>query len=703
MKEPVRLKRMRFALGGAALLCLVGAVIWAAARAAHPPKPGVRHARPASPPAEAPGFTVGSVVREGIRVECRVVPLASRAATPVKLREGQDVRFELHIADTTTRAPLSKNYPSAWMVAKPANAPPTAPRDAVKQVESLINGSLFTPPELDLNTFYAVTLNHNATITVVDPLFGFGGTKLLALVPLAAQAADWALGPDGRSIFVALPEVNQVAVVDTESWKVVASAPGGVRPRRLAVQPDGHYVWVAGGAPGSNDSGVTVLTTSDAKVAARIQTGRGASDLAFSGDSRSAFVVNTIDGTVTVIDVGSLQEVATVRTGRRPTAIGYSSLATMAYVTDPVDGTISAVDATTSGARVANRIVVEPGIGAIRFTPDGRLAFAVNPERNMVYVIDPATNRVIQRTRTDEGPDQVTFSTDFAYIRHRKSINVMMISLVSAGREGAELSMNRFPAGQSPPGDMEDPPPADSIVQAPGAGAVLVANAKDRAVYYYREGLAAPMGTFTNYKREPKAVLVIDRSLRERTRPGVYETVARLERPGHFDVVFLLDQPRIVHAFRVEVEPDPDRELARNRKKVNVRPLVSLNRIDSGETFRPIFELADYTGRVLKTGVADVELLMYRVGGDWQERKTAREIVPGVYGADFKPGPPGIYYVYIASDSLGLARTGESRLTIEVIDPTGSSLRTGSGLAAPPPAPSSNEQAVLSSPESHAR
>ena len=109
---------------------------------------------------------------------------------------------------------------------------------------------------------------------------------------------------------------------------------------------------------------------------------------------------------------------------------------------------------------------------------------------------------------------------------------------------------------------MDDPPPADSIIPAPGAGAVLVANPKDQSVYYYSEGLAAPMGTFSNYKREPRAVLVIDRSLRERSRPGVYETVARLDQPGQFDVVFLLDQPRIVHAFPVTVEPDPDREAA---------------------------------------------------------------------------------------------------------------------------------------------
>ena len=38
--------------------------------------------------------------------------------------------------------------------------------------------------------------------------------------------------------------------------------------------------------------------------------------------------------------------------------------------------------------------------------------------------------------------------------------------------------------------------------------------------------MAAPMGHFQNYGKQPRAVLVVVRSLRE-VRPGVYETTAR--------------------------------------------------------------------------------------------------------------------------------------------------------------------------------
>ena len=78
-----------------------------------------------------------------------------------------------------------------------------------------------------------------------------------------------------------------------------------------------------------------------------------------------------------------------------------------------------------------------------------------------------------------------------------------------------------FPAGQNPPDKASRPSPAASIVQVPGANAVLVANPADRAIYFYKEGMAAPLGHFRNYNREPRAVLVVDRSLQERSARGV--------------------------------------------------------------------------------------------------------------------------------------------------------------------------------------
>src|SRR5262249_6610321 len=175
--------------------------------------------------------------------------------------------------------------PAAWLLARPAGSV-TTPQMAVKKAESMVNASVLSPADLDLNTYYVLTLNGNGTIGVVDPLFGYGGTKLLAMVPLKSPGADWVLSKDETTVYVSLPQLNQVAVVDTATWEVRKCVPGGLIPDRIALQPDGQYLWVGGGGVGERfaDSGVTVLSTETLDVVARIRTGMGRHDIAFSDD-----------------------------------------------------------------------------------------------------------------------------------------------------------------------------------------------------------------------------------------------------------------------------------------------------------------------------------------------------------------------------------------------------------------------------------
>ena len=77
----------------------------------------------------------------------------------------------------------------------------------------------------------------------------------------------------------------------------------------------------------------------------------------------------------------------------------------------------------------------------------------------------------------------------------------------------------------------------------PEGNSVVVAGTADRALYVYSEGMMAPRGTLLNYGREPRAVLVLDRSLRE-VEPGVYTAPALLRENGTYDVHLLVDSPR---------------------------------------------------------------------------------------------------------------------------------------------------------------
>ena len=65
----------------------------------------------------------------------------------------------------------------------------------------------------------------------------------------------------------------------------------------------------------------------------------------------------------------------------------------------------------------------------------------------------------------------------------------------------------------------------------PGGGAVVAANRADKTVYYYAEGMMAPIGSFLNSSREPLAVRIVDRSIKE-TAPGFYSAEVEFSRPG---------------------------------------------------------------------------------------------------------------------------------------------------------------------------
>jgi YVTN family beta-propeller protein len=604
---------------------------------------------PAAKPAPAAAVTQ-KVVQGGIAVELSIEPVEGQAP----LMEGQDARVTIKVSDTASGNPLTGLYPGAWvdkLAAKPG-AEPAA--DCKKKVEAFIGGSILSRPAMDLNVYYVLALNEDATISVVDPLFGYGSSKLLTMVFLKSPGEDWALSPDAERLFVSMPDSNRVAVVDTSSWKVVAEIETGAQPRRLGMQPDGQYLWVAyEGAGPAAASGVSVIDAHKLAKTADITTGKsgkGVHDLVFSDDSRFAFVTNEADGTVSVIGTGKLAKLRDVPTGSRPVSIAWSTQAQAAYVANAGDGAIVAVNG--DSPKPLARIESTPGISEIRFAPGGRLAFVVHPNKNAVHIVDAASNRLIQTADVEAEPDQVAFSDELAYVRHRGSETVLMIPLKTVGEAGKPVPVVDFPGGQHPPGRMPKSTPADGVVQTPGDAAVLVANPEDKAIYYYKEGMAAPMGHFQNYGKQPRAVLVVDRSLRE-VRPGVYETTAKMAGAGNYELALFIDSPKLFQCFPMKLVENP--ALAASRKSpLGVELLTNKSTVAVGEDVAVRFRLSDPNDGSPRAGLKDVRVLTFLSPGIWQQRHWASEVEKGLYEIHFKPPEAGVYFVFLEVASAGL-------------------------------------------------
>ena len=592
--------------------------------------------------------------REGVEVEFTIEPIKEEGKSSSELMEAKEalVRFKIH--DKASKTPLSGVKPAVWLTQRTEGD--TDMTQCREKIQSFLQGSLRSRPDVDLNTYYVLALNDESNITVIDPLLGFGSSKLLTLIMLKSPGEDWAQKNSDEKVFVSMPGVNQVAAVDTSTWKVVANIATGLKPARVRLQPDERYLWVGNdGEPG----GVTVIDTTTLKVVGQVATGKGHHELEFSSDSRFAFVTNEQDATVSVIDIQKFAKVKDLKTGGAINSIAFSKLANALYLANEADGSITVID--TRSQNIATRIQAKPGIKNVYFAPGGRWGFAPNAKENVVHVFDASTNRLAKTITVDKGPDQVTFTDTFAYVRSSGSTEVSMIRLSTLN---AETDVTRFPAGQSAPAEAAaDMSVADVMAPAPEGNSVLIANPADGIIYYYQEGMAAPMGSFQNYRRSPRAVMVVDRSLREST-SGVYTTTTKLPKSGVYDVAFLLDSPRVTHCFSAEAKPNP--EIAHEKKvPVRIEYLNKDKQLRVGEDYKLRFKLVDTATSKAKSDVNDVRVLTMSSSATYQKRDFAQSIGDGVYELDIKVPQTGLYLIFVESRSQGVSFRQLPYLTLQ--------------------------------------
>jgi hypothetical protein len=604
--------------------------------------------RPA-PTAKAPEqvSATGRLEKSGVVVDFSVVQPGLSGTEQRPLMEGDHAEVRFRMTDATSGLPLRGQSPAAWMdLGQVLSGKVEQKHECKERVALYLKGLVGIRPLIDLNSYYLLVMNQDASISVIDPLVGMTGkTSLYATVVLDRPGADWVKSRDGRKLFVSMPRAGKVAVVDTEVFRVEARVEAGEEPTRVALQPDGRYLWVGDGPGATSGSGVTVIDTESLETVARIPTGRGYHELAFTPDDRFAFVSNREEGTVSVIDIAKLAKVKDLRTGPLPISVAFSPLSGALYVADGREGTIVAIDGERLEERA--RLTAKPGLGPMRFTQDGRWGLVVNPSEHTVSVIDAASHRLEHTLSVGGQPYQVGFTRAFAYVRLLDSERVEMINLSTLGG-GAKPTMQGFSAGASAPKLVGDLSLADSISQAATEAAVFVVNPAENTTYFYMEGMNAPMGSFGNYGHNARAVSVVDRSLKE-VEPGVYSARVRVPVAGRYDVAFLLDSPRVLHCFTVEAKENPAQKQAGHALELEYLDFPA--RLTAGEEPRLRFKLREPATHQPVAGLGDVTVLTYAAPGRQRAEVTAREVEDGVYEARPTLASAGAYYLYVSVPS----------------------------------------------------
>nr|WP_198292245.1 cytochrome D1 domain-containing protein [Aromatoleum toluclasticum] len=626
------MSKLRFAT----LSLLVSYVLLGTAVAAPAPAPIAADAKPAAS---------GRLVRDGVAIDFEARP----AGGATELVEGglADIRFR--ITDANTGKGVPGLAPGAWLDLAQVISNPKAneQKECKDKIALYLKGVVGVRPMVDLNSYYLMVLNKDPSISVIDPLTSVGGvTSTLTRIMLKSQPMDWAKSTDGKYLFVSMPLADRVSVVDAASFRVVKDVDAGDEPVRVAVQPDGRYLWVGNNSRDPGKSGVTVIDAHTFKPVKTVQTGKGHHEIAFSDDSRHAFVSNRDAGTVTVFDVASMQKVKDLPTGPRPISVAQSSLSKALYVADGQAGTITVIDARTLATR--KLIQAKPGLGPVRFTADGRYAFALNTMENVATVLDAGSDEVAHEITVAAEPYQVTFTSGYAYVRGLASERVTMVKLDSLGK-GHEPVLQSFAAGGEAPRLAGDLPLAASLAARNDEGSVFVVNPANNTTYFYMEGMNAPMTGYLNRGHTARAVTVVDRAMKQ-GEAGVFSTQVTLPASGKFDVAFMLDRPQVLHCFSAEVKPGAvsDAKLAVPRLEFLPAPVTVQAPGKATVRFRLVAGRKDTP----RTGLTDLMVNYFVAPAGTRQSAAAREVGDGVYEASLQLAETGAYYVHVESAAL---------------------------------------------------
>ena len=591
----------------------------------------------------------------GIAVDLFVRPTDASQST---LKAGEQATVQLHVREIQTGQPMINLHPRAWMQLRRSAAAPSE-TDCREQVGNFVAGSLPQRADVDMNSFIVVTLNDDKTLTFINPQVALAVSKLESIVVLPGAGADWALSPSKNFIYVTMPTESAVAVVDVRTRKLVKTISTGQRtaPTRVAVQADGRQVWV--GLDGSDE--VVIIDAATHSIPRHVKVGPGRHTLAFSSDSRYAFVSNTASASVTLFDAGSLELLATLPVGDTPLAMAYGAAAQVLYVAALNGERISVIDA--AQRKVVAVVPVRRGIGAMQFEPDGRHALALNRLDSTLTVIDSSDHHAVATVDVVKEPDQLRFTERYVYVRGVGSEKISLLER-NALREGSphvvEIQAGRLAPASRP----TDIGVADMIAPMPDGNAALIANASEQLIYLYQEGMMAPSGTLQNYKRVPRGLLLIDRSLNE-TAPGVYSTTVTLAKAGLLDVPVLIGTPRLLNCFAVTVEPGTKEALVA-RSGLIIEPVPAPGRLYARASSSIRVRLIDAQSRQPVTGLLDVQVLLFAPPGQWQQRRPAAEAEPGVYEVNETFPHAGVYKLLVASSARSLRFTDSSAIAVSV-------------------------------------
>mgnify|MGYP003439398719 FL=1 len=493
-----------------------------------------------------PRYLDRQIEREGVSMNVRIDAIDEQA--PASPQAGQLVRLSLDGKRLADDQALSNWRVGAWLD-RETDAMSGAVPVCGQRIGRYLSGNLIERPLLDLTGYFVLTLDAESSVSILDPSVSFSGrSSLYGAMKLDGKGFDWARTSDDMRLFIALPAEKKMAIADLQTMALRdhVSLPG--QPTRLVLQPDERLLWVGLTGTEPEENAAEIIDTVHDKAVARIPLPAGYHEIVFSGDGRHAFISSRQSQSLTIVDAATFKVVREVDLGFEPISLMFADTSALLWVVDAKAGKIHRFDVK---GHAVDHWMLEPGLGPIKLTPDGRYALVVNPSQHLIHVVDVATAKEKHRITLSGQPYDILFSAQYAYIRTLQNEQIGLLALSSL--DGEQPILKLVPAGAGGLAAMHNLPRASSMALTLDRSGAFFATPSERTLYHYMEGMNSPSSGLKTYGHTPLAAMVVQRGLREIS-PGRYSAVIRLPASKRMVVALASETPVLRECLGLTVD-----------------------------------------------------------------------------------------------------------------------------------------------------
>ena len=128
---------------------------------------------------------VQSYEDQGMAIAFSLIPIDKAT----RLVAGGEALAKFLVRDARSGQPITGLHPKAWINAR-LSEPLASETSCKDKIRGFLAGQLATRPDVDLNSYLALTLNSDKTIAVINPQVAFNSTKLQNIISLPSNGAD---------------------------------------------------------------------------------------------------------------------------------------------------------------------------------------------------------------------------------------------------------------------------------------------------------------------------------------------------------------------------------------------------------------------------------------------------------------------------------------------------------------------------------